>query len=287
MSTSTLLAALYVFVGLAIFLIGFLTYHVYRQAPDYRSATGTLVGTRLGSADSSLTGADRVRLMHGPGQLARLQQRMNELETSLQQASSMLEKRTSELQKKDDECRALQADLDESLTVAFDLLAEESQFRPASIEEEESGAIGADTESRFEFERLKAELQKSEFLATEQAQRLEELRAEVVRAEAEIADIQMAAEQEIDALLAGQQSQESVAARTLIQTGKRAVPSLMGLLADDSEEVRAFAAYVLGEIGSDADEATTTLLSLLSDPNETVRDQSRQALSKIAPLSNL
>ncbi len=70
--------------------------------------------------------------------------------------------------------------------------------------------------------------------------------------------------------------------------GERALGVLSNyadLDADERADVRFFSAYVLGEIGADADEATTTLLSLLSDPDEGVREQSRQALSKIAPRS--
>ncbi|MFV1968139.1 MAG: HEAT repeat domain-containing protein [Pirellulaceae bacterium] len=287
MSTRTLIAALYVVVGFSVLLIGFLAYHMYHPSQDMGGSTTALAGTRLGSFHSSSSHPDTARRMQSPGQLVRLQQRLSQLESRLQQASTTLERRTADLQNKNKECRSLQADLDESLTLVFDLLAEESQLREASLEDAEQRSFTESRpESQNELERLRKELQKAEFLEAEQAQHIEELRAELVRVEADIANVQMAAEQEVNALLETQQSLEAVAARSLIQTGKPAVPSLLRLLADERAEVRAFAAYVLGEIGTDADEATTSLLSLLSDPDETVRGQSRQALAKIAPVSN-
>jgi HEAT repeat protein len=283
MWTRTLIAALYVLVGGAVLLMGLVGFWGYRQAPDYGRPNGAPVGTRMDLGDPSSAGPEGARFLHGRVQLARLQQRLNELEASLRQASTMLDKRTSELQKKNEECRSLQADLDSTLTMVFDLLAQESALREATAVEVDPSIV--EPESQVELERMRHELERSEFLAAEQAQQLEELRSELMRAEAEIADIQMAAEQEIDTLLATQQNDESIASQALIETGQSAVPVLVRLLGSENSETRAFAAYILGEIGPDADAATTSLLSLLSDPNEAVRDMARQALSKIAPMS--
>jgi HEAT repeat protein len=285
MWTRTLIAALYVMVGCVVLLVGLLGLWGYRQTPDSGRATGATAGTRVGLGDSPAAGAEGVRLMHGHVQLARLQQRLSDLEVRLRQASEMLDERTTELQTKNVQCRTLQADLDNTLTLVLDLLAEENSTRAGATLE--ADAMSDAPGSQVELERLREELERSEFLAAEQSQQLEELRSELMRAEAEIADIQTAAAEEINTLLATQQNNESIASEALIETGKPAVPALVRMLGSENAGVRAFAAYVLGEIGPDADEATTTLLSLLSDPNEAVRDMSRQALSKIAPMSTL
>jgi len=221
--------------------------------------------------------------MQSSAQLAHVQKRLNELQASLAATSATLDQRTRELRTKDQECQSLQMELDETLNIVMHLFAEERQSRDAGPGEAGAGRSGLE-EPQTELQKLREELRKAELLEQEQGRQLEELRAGLMSAEAEIAEIQMATEQEITALLAVKEGLATVAAQSLIRTGKPSVPSLTRLLSDDRAEVRAWAAYVLGEIGQDAEEASTVLISLLSDPNQDVRDQSQQALNKIAPL---
>lgn len=78
------------------------------------------------------------------------------------------------------------------------------------------------------------------------------------------------------------------AAYALGQIGQEsyvAVPDLVMILRDDSSsDVRAIAAYTLGRIGSKAEAAVPRLIAIFNNPNEdsAVHDQSAQALKEIS-----
>ena len=78
-----------------------------------------------------------------------------------------------------------------------------------------------------------------------------------------------------DSLIAG------YASHAMIEMGGSAVPLLASILEDDQAEVRAWAAWVLGEIGSDAAVVTPELQLLLGDDETVVSDAAAEALTKI------
>jgi HEAT repeat protein len=65
----------------------------------------------------------------------------------------------------------------------------------------------------------------------------------------------------------------------LVGFGTEALPRLFGLLRDDNEEVRNFAAVMLGSVGSSA--AVGPLVRALDDPDTNVRHAAAEALGKI------
>ena len=70
-------------------------------------------------------------------------------------------------------------------------------------------------------------------------------------------------------------------AHGLAAIGASAVPALITALEDDRENVRASAAYALGEIGPVAAEAVDRLIGLLTDKSEEVRRHATSALGMI------
>ena len=71
------------------------------------------------------------------------------------------------------------------------------------------------------------------------------------------------------------------AAHGLAAVGAPAVPALISALADERENVRASAAYALGEMGPVAAEAVDALIALLTDASEEVRRHATSALGMI------
>ena len=71
------------------------------------------------------------------------------------------------------------------------------------------------------------------------------------------------------------------AAHGLAATGTSAVPALIAALQDERENVRASAAYALGEMGPVAAEAVDGLIALLTDESEEVRRHATSALGMI------
>ena len=71
------------------------------------------------------------------------------------------------------------------------------------------------------------------------------------------------------------------AAHGLAAIGASAVPALMNVLEDERENVRASAAYALGEMGPVAAEAVDGLIALLTDESEEVRRHATSALGMI------
>ena len=71
------------------------------------------------------------------------------------------------------------------------------------------------------------------------------------------------------------------AAHGLAAIGAAAVPALVAVLKDERENVRASAAYALGEMGPVAAEAVDALITLLTDESEEVRRHAISALGMI------
>ena len=70
-------------------------------------------------------------------------------------------------------------------------------------------------------------------------------------------------------------------ANALAAVGAPAVDPLIAVLGDPKIEVRSSAAYALGVMGADAVPSVVALVTLLKDPETSVRRQSTQALSRI------
>ncbi len=85
----------------------------------------------------------------------------------------------------------------------------------------------------------------------------------------------------IAALWTGGARRRAVAGVALLRMGPATVPSLVQSLSHPSPEVRGKVAHLLGRLGRDAAEAIPALQSLLSDPDETVRAESQEALAAI------
>src|SRR5262245_14140001 len=73
------------------------------------------------------------------------------------------------------------------------------------------------------------------------------------------------------------------AGRCLIEIGKPAVPFLTAALRDPSPEARARAAWLLGRIGVEAEEALPALADLSRDADESVRREAGAAARRIGP----
>lgn len=74
---------------------------------------------------------------------------------------------------------------------------------------------------------------------------------------------------------------QRTAANSLVQGGAAAVPELATALQSDNAQTQAAAAYVLNEIGADAEAATPTLLEVIKDDDELVRALATSALTKV------
>ena len=145
----------------------------------------------------------------------------------------MLEQATSSLNQKRAECRALQSELDETITFVFDLLAEEARRRaggPTTSHQDRADSAAGKLKS--ESETLRNELCKAEFLEQEQAKQLEELKVALLEAEAEIRATQTEAEQEIATLMEERQSFESAASRGRNRRARRSGWARISRIAD-------------------------------------------------------
>jgi HEAT repeat protein len=76
---------------------------------------------------------------------------------------------------------------------------------------------------------------------------------------------------------------QQVAAKTLIDEGKVAVPELIKVVEKGTGSARFYAAYILGEIGVDAADAVPALQKMSRDSTIDGRQMAKSALSKIMP----
>jgi hypothetical protein len=74
-----------------------------------------------------------------------------------------------------------------------------------------------------------------------------------------------------------------VAVQTMLRLGSESVPCLIGALKHDDAQVRASAAYSLGEIGQSAKKSVPSLVEALQDKEEIVRAEAAIALVQIDP----
>jgi len=128
-----------------------------------------------------------------------------------------------------------------------------------------------DTDDQLEADQA-AQVEALEGLASQ----IDALREELATAAEEMTTQRTLAELEIELL---RSSVRDVA----VATGAPVVEGLVTKLDDDTTAVRKWAAEVLGEIGTDAEDAIGPLMSLLNDEDEQVRRAVRDALQKINP----
>jgi HEAT repeat protein len=85
----------------------------------------------------------------------------------------------------------------------------------------------------------------------------------------------------VSALWTGDVRRRAIAGVALVRIGAASVPALVQSLAHPSAEVRSKAAHLLGRLGRAAESALPALRSLISDADETVRNEVAQALAAI------
>lgn len=200
---------------------------------------------------------------------ANSQVRMAKLRQALADTSQTLEEKTKLLKEKNVQCASLQAELDGSIALVIEMLDNRTS---GSAADDAVQAIKADYES------LKLEVREAQQLQQELARQVADLQTELMAAELEIA-----AREEAAANLQEELALERFAMQSLIQVGDQAVPALVALLSNESSRVREWAAYALGEIGMEAQDAAIPLVELLNDSDEAVRKQAKESLSLIAP----
>ena len=270
--------ALYFTGALVVALTALVMFREYRSAGP-RAALG---GPPPASAAVAGGSRGNVDFQYSPVLLARARHQLNQLQQTLEKTSSELRNRTQLLNHTRAECRALQAELDQTLAWIFELIADEEGLRlDADSPSRQHQAASARAELEGELEKLRSELSKTELLEHEQAQQVEDLKAELARTELDIAVLQTLTEQQIGTLVEEKLAIESAATQALIQLGPAAVPPLVALLEHTNAEVRSWAASVLGKIGREAKEAAPALRNLLNDPAEGVRTQATQALAAL------
>lgn len=124
-------------------------------------------------------------------------------------------------------------------------------------------------------------MESSDALQQEQFEQSTQLQVELNNAELELAEIQIAAQEEIRLLELRRRELETATRETIVQFGSVAVPALTSLLSDERSHIRAWAASALGDLGMDAQDAVPFLVNLLTDQNASVSDNARQALARI------
>jgi hypothetical protein len=280
--TKVLGVALYLVGALVVVLTAHVMFRVYRRSPPWAILPDP--ATMPKSATSGSPGD--VHFKYSPMLLARARHQLNQLQQTLEKTSAELKNRTQVLNQTRAEYRSLQAELDQTLTWVFELIADEAGLsQDADSPARQDQAASARAELETELEKLRSELSKTELLEHEQSQQVEDLKSELTRTELDIAFLQTQSEQQIGTLLEEKVAIESAATQALIQLGATAVPPLVGLLDDDRENVRSWSAAVLGKIGRDAKEAAPALKNLLNDPVERVRTQAKQALAVVESTS--
>jgi hypothetical protein len=275
-----LIFALYFAIAFVAIMAGYAAFSLYRTQSDIRELAASSL-RRLPPNANSVSG-QKTEALYAPELLERANYRLQQLQATLERTHRLLEQQRTQVREKTHECRVLQDELDRTIALVFELMTDQALNVEAAgddeaLEERERVKEKIDSE----MEALKAELQLSEFLEQEQSAQLEELQDELIRADMEITALQLEAEAQIDALVEDKQALESAASQALVEAGAAATPALTEFLSDSRPDVRGWAAFVLGEIGSEAQDAVPELQNLLADPVERVRQQAQTALNRI------
>lgn len=273
---SLLIAGLYATIGLLVVTIGYGTFAYYQSASDSAMARMEATLTAEMATDSRLVNTHPPRPPVNAAALARAHAQMNELQAMLERNSRLLERRTTLLNQKTTECKTLKQQLDGSIATVLELL----DMDPDPGGSDARKKLGRDLE--HEFQMLAAELDRSESLELEQTQQVAQLKAELTETESQIAQIREQADAELLSLLEYQQLVDATSRRAFKQMGVAAVPVLVELLGDDRADVRAWAASILGSLGTDGQDAVPALMGMLVDNDKGVRDQAKRSLDLLA-----
>ena len=272
----SLIAGLYAFIGFLIVVIGYGTFSYYQSASDsaVQRMTETLNAELVASRQAANTRPPQPTL--NAAALARAHAQLNELQALLQRNSLLLEKRTALLNQKTAECKTLKGQLDVSIATVLELLENDVTVDGKAAREQ----VGKELEE--DFNQLSAELVRSESLELEQTQQVEQLKLELAVTESEIAAMREQANAELLSLLEQQQIVDTTSRSAFAKMGSTAVPVLVEFLGDDRAEVRAWAASVLGSLGTNGQEAVPALMGMLVDNDQGVRDQAKRSLDLLA-----
>jgi hypothetical protein len=206
--------------------------------------------------------------------ISRANDRLAELERTLEETLGRLEQRTALLHEKDAECRRLKTELDESIDFMFSLMVEDS--------EADRGDDLRDN-LRRQLDSLQSELSRVATDRQEQVTRLDELRGALLNSEMRIDELRLAAEAEFIAVETERAAFAAVVREAVASLGGDIVPVLTELIKDRQPAVRAWAASAIGQIGIEAASAAPALLDLLADSDPQVRETARQALFAVDP----
>lgn len=242
------------------------------------------------TADPNLSGhrlrdSEDLQSAYAPALLKRADERLAQLQGMLDKTSELLRQKTDLLNQRTTENRALKGDLDETLSFLVDALdtdkASDKQSGAKTPTTEEPRPRVAHDRVESELKSLRDDMSKADFLEQEQAAELEQLKDELLQMEAAVTAVQRQTQGELDALAAERDSLVAAATRSLVRSGEAAVPAITELLANERPAVRAWAASVLGEMGPVAQEASTALTNLQSDPDANVRAAAQRALPRL------
>ncbi len=274
---SLLIAGGYTAAALLVAVIAFATFSYYRETAGNRlAASGEEGGAQQASGARRVVVKPPVPAVNAAA-LTRARAQLGQLQTMLERNSRLLEKRTTLLNQKTSECKALQQQLDGSIATVLALLDMDPE---GSDDRAARESLGRNLEA--EFARLKAELEQSESLEIEQMQQVVSLKTELEETKSEIASIREQADAELLLMLEQQQLLEATSRRAFVRLGAAAVPVLVEFLDDDRADVRCWAASILGDLGAAGQDAGPALMGLLVDPDEMVREEARLALERLA-----
>lgn len=272
----SLIAWLYAAIGLLVAIIAYGAFRYYESISDSAFA-GLQASLDADTADARPTAITQPpKPLINAAALTRAQTHLNELQSMLERNSRLLDKRTMLLNRKTNECKTLQKQLDESIATLLEFLETDA----GEPNREDRQQLGKNLE--LEFKQLKRELERSEYLELEQTQQVAQLKSELAATNSEIAAIREQANAEMLSLLEQQQLLESTSRRAFMQMGAAAVPVLVELLSDQRAEVRAWSASILGGFGSEGQDAVPALMGLLVDNDKMVRDQAKRSLEQLS-----
>jgi hypothetical protein len=199
------------------------------------------------------------------------------LQAALAQKDALLDRKTRLLDQKTAEQLALQQEL-ESVMGMLEMLAADAILSQQTDDQADDQRLTA------ELERLRDERNKHLQWAQRLQSELEDLAAEMAANDGKIQQLQQQSELEATVLLAEMQTFKTVASQALAGLGAESVEALVQLLSDPRPRIRRWAAQVLGQVGPQAQEAIPALIDAMSDEDEGVRTQVRQALDLIQPM---
>jgi HEAT repeat protein len=208
--------------------------------------------------------------------IAKANKSVRDLQSNLAMSRNLIDQRTTALNQKSAECKALRDQLDHALMLLLNLLDEDT-----NAASDTGGATEVRAKLETELSRLTQTLGNPEKVEIETADQLLQLQSELIQADLHLAAVEQQSQRELELLNAEKRTVEQTTSEVIARCGPAAVPLLVELLSDERVEIRRWAAKALGAIGPDARDANLLLRELLSDPDPTVRAEVEQALAKM------